>query len=322
MIDIDGLEGGGQLLRTALSLSSLTGIPFRIYNIRKKRKPSGLSYQHLITARSVRKVCRGSLKGDELRSYTLEFFPSKIVPGKYSLVIPTAGSSILLAQTLIPILINQNKKSILEIEGGTHVDNAPSYDYFSQVFLKALSLMRINVKSTLLKPGFYPEGKGKIRVEIYPSSFSFPSFFPREENIEAIIRVSSLPFHIALREKKIFLQNNIENVKIIEHKEGKGNAVFARKGFVGSSVIGKIGIRAETLAMKCIDKIKSCNYSIDSNLADQLMIYASLYSVKHKKEISYKAEITSHIKSNAYVIEKFLPIKIKISNSSLSFIPL
>jgi RNA 3'-terminal phosphate cyclase (ATP) len=234
VVEVDGSigEGGGQILRTALALACITGKKVKVYNIRANRKPRGLSYQHLYVARAVRKICRGELRGDELRSEEISFTPGKIVAGRYRIKLYTAASTLLAAQTLLPIALHGSKPSSFEIEGGTHVKGSPCYEYFEEVFLRALRFMGIDAESRLIKPGYYPKGGGKIEVNVKPSSFHFPGLWPEEGKEKAIIRISGLPFSIALREKKVFVSEGIEDVRIIEEKGEKGNAVMVWKGFV------------------------------------------------------------------------------------------
>ncbi len=302
MIEIDA-SGGGQMLRTALSLSAITGIPLRVYNIRKKREKPGLRYQHLAALRSVRKISRGSIEGDYLGSEEIIFEPGKIVGGKYEFDITTAGSTTLLAQTIIPILLKSNKPSTVEISGGTFNKFAPSYDHFLN-FIKLLNLMGYGLSVELLKPGYAPLSKGKIRLKVKPGKFHSITNIPREEIVTTIIRISSLPFHIALREKKVFVQNNIEDVRIIEDEGGVGNVVFAKKGFIGIDVLGEKGKRAEVVAKECIEMLREEKGEVDRFTADQLMIYLSLGGGSYTSSF-----LTDHMVLNAKVIEKFLSIR-------------
>ncbi|MDD2655606.1 MAG: RNA 3'-terminal phosphate cyclase [Candidatus ainarchaeum sp.] len=171
MIEIDGShgEGGGQIVRTALTLSALTNTPVRIFNIRAKRDKPGLRPQHLMAAKAVRSVARGTLEGAEENSHELSYTPSGIIGGKYEFNIGTAGSSILVAQTVLPLLLSASKPSEVKITGGTHNPKAPSYDYFDRVFLPALNSMGCSVEAEMLRAGYYPSGGGEIRLKVKPS---------------------------------------------------------------------------------------------------------------------------------------------------------
>ncbi|MDD5022888.1 MAG: RNA 3'-terminal phosphate cyclase [Candidatus ainarchaeum sp.] len=319
MIEIDGGTGeaGGQIIRTSLTLSALTNKPVKIFNIRKNRPKPGLAMQHLTGAKAVRSICRGELIGAELGSTELIFNPGKIVGGNYEFNIGTAGSTILVAQTIIPLLLHAEKKSTIKIIGGTHVIHSPSYDYFSNVFLKALECMGGKVSSKLISSGYYPEGGGAIEITIEPSKLSEIAFFPEKNNIEAIIRLGSLPTHIGVREKKILVQNGIEKIRFIEEKTlSQGNCVTLHSGLIGFSVVGEKGKRAETVAQEAVSEFtKQLTYDVDYWLADQLMIY---YSLIKKGSYSF-LKATNHLKTNSEIIKKFLDVKISIKDDSISF---
>ena len=152
MITIDGANAGGQCLRTSLSLSTLTQKPFKIINIRKKRSNSGLQKQHLTAVNAIAKICNAKLKGNELNSTELEFIPSKIIPGNYKFDIGTAGSTTLVLQTLLPALIfDTDKKSNIEIIGGTANPLAPPALNIKEVFLWHLNKLGINVELKIEK---------------------------------------------------------------------------------------------------------------------------------------------------------------------------
>jgi RNA 3'-terminal phosphate cyclase (ATP) len=306
MIEIDGSHGeaGGQIIRTSLTLSAITQKPVRIINIRAKRSNPGLAMQHLTAAKAVRNVCRGTLEKAELNSTELIFNPGKIVGGRYDFDIGTAGSVTLVAQTLIPILLGADKKSELRITGGTHVMKSPGYDYFEQVFLPAISRFGARVESMMLKPGYYPRGGGIIEVKVEPSELKGCTSWVSEDSIRALIRISGLPTSIAIREKKIFVQEEIYNVSVREDESlSVGNAVTAWKGLRGSYVIGEKGKRAEIVAKEALDALKP-ECEVDLHLADQLLLYAALAEGKTGYRIN---EVTNHLRTNAEIIGKFLP---------------
>ncbi|HID72458.1 TPA: RNA 3'-phosphate cyclase [Candidatus Micrarchaeota archaeon] len=311
MITIDGSEGegGGQMIRTALSLSAVTGKAVELVNIRAKRDRPGLKMQHLTAAKAVRKVCRGTLEGAELESRTLAFNPGEIVGGKYDFDIGTAGSVTLVAQTLIPILLAAGKKSSITITGGTHVLKSPGYDYFANVFVPAINNMGAEVGAELLKPGYYPKGGGKIRLEVSQSRLEGTCEWPAGDRIKALIRIANLPLSIAMREKKIFLNNNIEDVRVREEEAfSPGNAVTAWQGMRGAYVPGEKGKRAEIVAREAIDTLKSETGDVDMHLADQLLLYGALA----EGETAYStSEITEHFRTNASVVSKFVDRKIQ-----------
>ncbi|MGV8176180.1 MAG: RNA 3'-terminal phosphate cyclase [Candidatus Bilamarchaeaceae archaeon] len=314
IIEIDGSfgEGGGQIIRTSLSLSAITGKPVRISRIRANRPNPGLQMQHLTSVKAVRNICRGTVEGAELGSEELVFNPGKIVGGKYDFDIGTAGSTVLVAQTLLPILLFAEKKSEVGITGGTHVMKSPSYDYFEKVFLPALSLFGINASCSMEKPGFYPRGGGHITFSVSPGQPNPVTIFPKSEIISVLIRLSDLPMSIAIREKKIFVQNNIEKNLFVREKPpalDQGNSVFAWAGFRGSYVLGQKGIRAEQVASECLSGLKrAMDFDVDEHLADQLLLYGALAAEEGNAKTEYSIpEITEHLRTNAEIIRKFLP---------------
>lgn len=315
-IDASEGEGGGQIIRTALSLSAITKIPVHIFNIRSKRPNPGLRAQHLIACKSVRNICRGTLERAELNSSELVFHPGEIVGGDYEFDIGTAGSVVLVAQTLIPILLFANKKSVVRIKGGTHVMKSPSYDYFAEVFVPALRAFGIVIKTRVLKIGFYPVGGGEMEFEIKPNlpsgvrDWSTPA---EPEGKRVLIRTSSsLPDLISIREKKVFVQNNLENVRISSDQTASpGNAILLWERFRGAFSLGEKGKRAEVVAQEAFDDFKkeeSAKSDVDRHLADQLLIYAAL--ANGETETRFKtSEISGHLRTNAETIKKFLKNK-------------
>ena len=317
MIEIDGShgEGGGQIIRTALTFSAITKKPVRITNIRANRPNPGLRMQHLTSARAVRSVCRGTLTGAELGSMELAFEPGEIVGGRYEFDIGTAGSVTLVAQTLLPILLGAAKESELHIIGGTHVMKSPGYDYFERVFVPAIALFSAQVETKLVKPGYYPRGGGQIDVGVKPSKLHGCTSWPDGEEVQALVRISGLPEGIAIREKKIFVQNEITKVFIRSDEAlSLGNAVTAWKGLRGAYVLGEKGKRAETVAQEALDALNAEKGDVDLHLADQLLAYAALA----EGSTSYSTNaISSHFSTNAEIIKKFVDRKIETGEGGM-----
>jgi len=319
MIEIDGSygEGGGQIIRTGLTLSAITQKPIHISDIRANRPNPGLQPQHLMACKAVRNICRGTLSHCEIGSTELTFEPGPIVGGKYDFDIGTAGSVTLVAQTVIPILLKANKESELRITGGTHVMKSPSADYFERVFIPAISMMGAKVQTKLVRTGFYPKGGGIIELSVSPSPLHGMGSWPRDDTIRAIIRYSGLPAGVAIREKKIFVLNGIERDIFIREEESLsiGNAITAWKGLIGGYSLGEKGKRAETVAEEALDAIKSETGDVDRHLADQLLIYAAMAEGETRYQTS---EITEHLKTNAYIISHFLDRKISMADGRIS----
>lgn len=321
-IQLDGSygEGGGQILRTSLSLSAITQKPFTIHNIRSNRAIPGLAPQHLMACQSVRRVCRGSLINACLNSTELTFEPGEIVGGEYEFDIGTAGSIPLVAQTLIPIFLCAKKASHFRIIGGTHVTKSPGYDYFAEVFLPAVRQFGAQVQTNIIQSGYFPKGGGIVEIQVKPSDLSGCKSWqtPAARTAHSIIRLSRLPSHIAAREKQVLIDNNIHEISIIdENSFSAGNAITVWKGFKGVYVLGERGKRAEIVAQEAANLFHQFDKDVaevDPHLGDQLLIYAVLA----QGETQYTTiESTEHLRTNAYVINLFTERKIKIEDNKI-----
>src|SRR5712675_2047994 len=162
MITIDGSEGegGGQILRTSLALSLVTGQPFRMERIRAKRQKPGLLRQHLTAVEAAKTVGRAEATGGALNSQTLEFNPGPVTPGNYRFAVGTAGSATLVFQTVLPALLTASGHSTLTLEGGTHNPLAPPFDFLARSFTPLIHGMGPTVELELRTPGFFPAGGG------------------------------------------------------------------------------------------------------------------------------------------------------------------
>src|SRR5580700_3526091 len=162
MIRIDGSsgEGGGQILRSSLSLSLVTGKAFRMENIRAKRERPGLLRQHLTAVLAATEIGSAQVEGASLGSQTLTFIPGSVRPGNYRFVIGTAGSGTLVLQTILPALMTANEPSQITIEGGTHNMHAPPFDFLEKVFLPIINRLGPKITVNLARYGFYPAGGG------------------------------------------------------------------------------------------------------------------------------------------------------------------
>jgi RNA 3'-terminal phosphate cyclase (ATP) len=320
LINIDGSqgEGGGQIIRTALTLASITHKEVSIANIRAGRANPGLQPQHLMACKAVRNVCRGTIEGAEQGSRQLVFHPGDIVGGKYDFDIGTAGSVTLVAQALIPVLLGASKESEIRITGGTHVMKSPGYDYFENVFLPAIRMMGASVEGKIVRPGFYPKGGGRIELKVKPSKLIGKTEWPHDDHVQVIIRLADLPMLIALREKKIFVQNGIEHIRVYEDQGcGPGNSVTAWQGLWGAYALGERGKKSEVVGQEALDaliKEKNSVSDVDMHLADQLLVYAALAEGRTAYSTS---EITEHLRTNTDIIAKFLDRKITIDGNKI-----
>jgi RNA 3'-terminal phosphate cyclase (ATP) len=211
MIEIDGSygEGGGQILRTALSLSCLFKQPFRISNIRKARKKPGLMPQHLTCVRAAQLLSNAEVIGDNKGSTELSFSPNEVKGGDFYFDIGTAGSTSLVLQTIIPSLLFLKEKTTITLKGGTHVPFSPSFHYLAYVFTPFLKMIGIDLQFTIDSYGFYPRGGGKVRADIFPTKNIKPlNILERGRilSLKGYSGVGNLPLSIAERQKSALLE--------------------------------------------------------------------------------------------------------------------
>jgi RNA 3'-terminal phosphate cyclase (ATP) len=247
MIRIDGSfgEGGGQILRTSLSLSAVTGKPFRIEKIRAGRERPGLLRQHLTALLAAAEVCGADVQGASLGSTELTFSPGKVRPGEYKFSVGTAGSGTLVFQTLLPALMLTSQPSRLVIEGGTHNTAAPPFDFLARSFLPLLERMGPKVQLQFERYGFYPAGGGRFCAEIHPVKALEGIQIGQRGEItlrRATAVVANLPRHIAQRELETvgkMLNWGPEAFSILESRDsaGPGNIVMIE---IGSSEVTEI----------------------------------------------------------------------------------
>lgn len=311
-------EGGGQILRTAVALSAVTGKPIEIDNIRKGRPKPGLSAQHVKSVESLASICGAELDGCGLHSTRLGFKPGRIKGGEYEIDIGTAGSISLFLQCLMPAVMHAPDTLRIKITGGTDVQWSPSIDYLRSVTLGALSLMGYGCKLTLIRRGYYPRGGGCVEAIINPSTLEKTSFDRNQcAVVVGISHSSGLPAHVAERQaasaQKILQEAGYDARISIEVKDSPstGSGITLWCGAVGGSALGKPGLRAEKvgeLAAHAILPELSCGAGVDVYLADQLIPYLALAGGG-----SFTTRvITPHTKTNIWVTEQFLEVKFKI----------
>jgi RNA 3'-terminal phosphate cyclase (ATP) len=327
MLEIDGSfgEAGGQILRTALSLSCLLRKPFRMFNIRKGRKKPGLMPQHLTCAHALALISSAMVGGDAIGSTELVFEPGDPKPGDYFFDIGTAGSTSLLLQAILPPLIFAKEGSRVTLTGGTHVPFSPPYQFISDIFAPMLSRLGIRVQTSIVNYGFYPKGGGKITAEVSPSGkLEALSLIDRGEikKVRGISAVSSLPMSIADRQRKAALrlleQNKIaaeiETLQVTSYSPGTFVYLQSMAGgcIAGFSSLGERGKKAETVGEEAAGEFLSYYDSsacLDHHLADQIVPY--LAALKGESSFS-TSRITDHLLTNLWVIEKFLGIKYSV----------
>ncbi len=329
MIELDGSqgEGGGQILRTALTLSMVTQTPFHIANIRAKRSKPGLLRQHLTAVQAAAEICDAEVTGAHPGSLSLSFVPGAIKAGEYVFSIGTAGSCTLIIQTVLPALWQAKGDSRVLVRGGTHNPMAPPFHFLERAFFPIVEKMGVHVRCELNRYGFYPAGGGEITLQVTPCPTLAPlSLTHRGARVDAFAEsvVAGVPAHVAQRE----LQAIGESLNWPEDKRcirqlaagmGPGNVLMATikhehvtEVFCG---FGEKGVSAESVARGVIGQIKEYlkqTAPAGEYLTDQLLLPLALAG---KGEL-LATTISSHTKTNLAVIEKFLPVAFAINKHS------
>ena len=321
MIHIDGAagEGGGQVLRTALGLSLVTGKPFQIEKIRAKRERPGLLRQHLTAVLAAAEIGNATVEGSTLGSKDLSFTPGKVRAGEYHFAVGTAGSGTLVLQTILPALMLADGGSRLVIEGGTHNMQAPPFHFLEKTFIPLLNRLGPKVALKLERYGFYPAGGGRFTVEINPSSAISPALWIGRDEIthrHGVAIVANLPRSIAQREVDTLghmLGWGPECFEIIETKNsaGPGNVVMVEVGTPSITEVftgfGRLGASAEHVASEAAGAARSYLSSqafAGEYLGDQLLLPIALSGGGS----FITTKISMHAQTNMKVIESFLPV--------------
>lgn len=310
-------EGGGQILRTAVALSAVTGIPVEIDNIRKNRPRSGISAQHMKAIEGLASICNAEVHGCNLHSTAIDFIPDKIKGGEYRIDIGTAGSIPLILQCLMPAAIYASDDIKLKITGGTDVSWSPSIDYLRNVTLIALSRMGYNCEILLIKRGYYPRGGGCVEAVIRPSKLCAEDFDKIMcDTINGISHSSNLPPHVAERQvssaNRLLKDNGFDADISIETNDcnSTGSGITLWCETAGGIALGKRGLKAETVGENAAKAIlpELNGAGVDIYLADQLIPYMAL-----AEGGSFTTRmVTPHTKTNIWVTEQFLDVKFRI----------
>ncbi|MCA9061316.1 MAG: RNA 3'-terminal phosphate cyclase [Planctomycetaceae bacterium] len=323
-------EGGGQILRTVVGIAAATGRPVRMENIRAGRSRPGLMRQHLTAMQAAARVCNAVVTGAELRSMTLTFEPQQVCPGHYEFSIGTAGSASLVLQTVLPALMTAAGPSQLVLEGGTHNQWAPPFDFLTEAWLPLLERMGPRVTARLERHGFYPAGGGRMVVSIEPSSvlqgFSLTERGEIQQQ-QARILITNLPLSIARREADVLLRRlslNQRDVAIDALKTpGPGNVVMLKlvaehvtELFTG---FGRQGTSAEQVAQGLVRELRrylTAEVPVGEYLADQLMLPLSLSAAQNSGPELVRGgcyltlPLSRHSSTQMEILQRLLPVTI------------
>lgn len=297
MIALDGAqgEGGGQILRSALSLSMITGQPFTITSIRAGRAKPGLLRQHLTAVKAATEICGATVEGAELGSQRLLFRPGTVRGGDYRFAIGSAGSCTLVLQTVLPALWFADGPSRVEVSGGTDNPSAPPADFIRRVLEPLLAKIGIHQQTTLLRHGFYPAGGGVVATEVSPVA-SFNTLQLGERG------------NIVQMRGEVLLAG-------VPRDQGPGNTVSLEVESENITerffVVGEKRVSAEVVAAQLVKEVKrylASTAAVGEYLADQLVLPMALagageFTVAHP---------SCHLLTNIAVVERFLPVRFSL----------
>ncbi len=319
---IDGSqgEGGGQILRTTLALSVLTGEPIRLENIRARRKRPGLLRQHLTAVRAAAAVGGATLDGAELGAATLTFEPHGIYPGHHHFDVGTAGSATLVLQTILPPLAVADGPSEVVIGGGTHNSMAPPFDFLARSFAPQLREMGVGLELELTRHGFYPAGGGQLVARITPAAggqlrpLELTERGP-ELSRQATAVLSKLPRHIARREldrvREVMGWPEAALATETVASPGPGNVLMLEVAFAATTILvtgfGRRGVPAERVAELALNELRAtldAEVPVCEHLADQLLLPFALAGGGRLRTV----QPSLHSRTNADVIRDLIGV--------------
>lgn len=310
-------EGGGQILRSTLTLSMISGVPFRIERIRAGRRKPGLLRQHLTAVQAAAAISGAEVEGAVPGSQSLVFHPGRIRGGEYRFAIGSAGSCTLVLQTVLPALWYADTPSSVTISGGTHNPAAPPADFLIRAWLPLLRRMGVDTHIVLERHGFYPAGGGIVRAEVRPG--------PPTQRLDLLERgpltairaeaiVAGVPGGVATRETERVAQclpGVEQQVRQLPGREGPGNALLVEVVHEALSEVftafGEKGVAAESVAAQAVRAVKSylaSQAAVGEHLADQLLLPFALAgggSLTTSRD-------SAHLATNLEVIKTFLPV--------------
>jgi RNA 3'-terminal phosphate cyclase (ATP) len=329
LVKIDGSqgEGGGQILRTAISLSAITSKPVEVINIRANRVNPGLRPQHIAGIKIIAELFHGKFENLKVGAEWIRFSPSdRFEGGSVKFDIGTAGSIPLTLMTIVPAVSLSNNSLQIEITGGTDVKASPTIDYIKHVVAK--SYLNIGLKFTVdvLKRGYYPNGGGIVQSTINPCRRPDTIEFLASRHIEPkIISVcSQLPVHvakrqvssalIALEKKEIRCSNYTAS---IESANSPGSSILVycasdQGMYIGGDSIGELGKRAESVGSEAAERFFEsllAEATIDPFLADMLIVPLALSKGRSRYRI---ARVTPHLLTNLRVVSDIIGCKYNI----------
>lgn len=343
LIELDGSagEGGGQILRTALTLSAATLRPFAVRRVRANRMKPGLRPQHREAARAMAGLCDAVLEGAEVGSAQLVFRPRRRpAPGEWTLDIGTAGSAPLLFQTLAPALALAGGESRLTLKGGTHQDHAPSFHYLALVWAPAMARLGFPVELALHTAGFYPEGGGEFSATVHPGHAMPPLDLAHRGTLldtQAISLVAGIELALAERQgeraarrlREMGVSADVRCVPL-PARLSRGSHLLVVATFErtrsGHGAVSAQGRNVEAVADAAVDafaRFVAGRAAVDRHLGDQLVLPAALVAAGLVPPAAgvvpatrfTVSEVTRHLTTVADVVRRFLPVEISVQGA-------
>jgi RNA 3'-phosphate cyclase len=324
MIEIDGSEGegGGQMLRTALALSALTGRSFKFENIRARRERPGLAPQHMTGVKGVAEVCHAIVEGADVGSTELTFEPGTVDAGDYRFDVGTAGSITLVLQACMLACARTRARTEFDVIGGTNVRMSPPSDYLEHVLFPLLRTLGYDIDVKVPARGFYPQGGGEMIVGMTRGEHILPLDLESRGKfvgVSGVCFTQKLPDHIAERMASTARKTLVGHspIKLAMdrrqgHSIGAGIFLYAeyQNTVLASDALGEKGISSEKLgelaAMSLIQEMGS-GETLDRHAADQILPYLSLAAGPSTFLVS---ELSMHFRTQVEIIKKFLDVQI------------
>ena len=328
LVKLDGSrgEGGGQILRTALTLSLLTGRPFRMVKIRARRDKPGLRPQHLSAVEAAAELGGAEVRGASVGSRELTFRPGPYTPADLTIDIGTAGSTALVLQTLhLPLALRASSPVRVTARGGTFNTSAPSFPFLEATWSAHMEALGAPMALAMPRAGFYPQGGGELDAWIEPANLQPLRKTERGPlgSVRGVVGLSLLRPEIGERIKRRVEQRlaeqgiavEVETVAWESRSPGVALALRAERAgevpatFVG---LGERGKPAEVVADEAVEELLAFEGStgaIDPHSADQILIPLALAPGRSEYTVS---EVTEHLRTNARTIAAFLDREIRI----------